>query len=87
MNKQAIQWLYGELPKLVEQGVLSDDVAARLRARYGVVEPNRPGRLFVTGCVTRKRLFATSGAMRGRLRRISGTGSIHTVCHMPVVRV
>ena len=41
MNKKAIQWLYGELPRLVEHGILTPDAEARLRTRYGPVEPAR----------------------------------------------
>ncbi len=47
MNKKAIRWLYGELPRLVEQGVLTPDADAKLRAHYGVVEEARPARLAV----------------------------------------
>ena len=47
MNKKAIQWLYSELPGLVAQGVLTPDAEARLRNRYGPVEPTKPARLAV----------------------------------------
>ena len=56
MNKKAIQWLYGELPKLVSQGVLTPDAGERLRAHYGAVEPARPARLAVI-------IFGILGAM------------------------
>src|SRR5665811_478506 len=47
MNKKAIQWLYGEMPRLVEEGIVTPDAEARLHARYGRVEPARPARLAV----------------------------------------
>ena len=46
-----------------------------------------PGAAPTTGACTRNRPRLTSGVIRGRPSRMSGTGSIHTVCQMPVVRV
>ena len=47
MSKQAIQWLYHELPRLVAQGLLTPEADAKLRAHYGPIEPARPARLAV----------------------------------------
>lgn len=68
MNNKAIQWLYGELPKLVEQGVLTEDAAVRLRTRYGAVEASRPSRLAVI-------IFGVLGAV------LIGAGIILLLAH------
>ncbi|MEI7437062.1 MAG: DUF2157 domain-containing protein [bacterium] len=68
MNKQAIQWLYGELPQLVAQGILTSDADARLRARYGPLEPARPARLAVI-------IFGVLGAL------LIGAGIILVLAH------
>jgi len=51
VSKQAIQWLYGELPILVTEGVLSADTAERLRQRYGDLDtqPRRALGLLICG--------------------------------------
>ena len=51
MSKQAIQWLYGELPTLVTEGVLSADTAERLRQHYGDIDtqPQRALGLLICG--------------------------------------
>lgn len=41
MNRNAVRWLHGELPELVSQGVVSAEVAERIRRHYG--EPDAPG--------------------------------------------
>ncbi len=38
MNKKAVQWLYEELPQLIERGVLSQEVADKLHGHYGDVK-------------------------------------------------
>ena len=55
MNKRAIRWLYGEIPSLVESGVLGPDAAERLRTHYGEM-PRAGRRLAVT-------LFSIFGAL------------------------
>lgn len=35
MNKKAIRWLYAEVPALIEEGILTQETADRLRMRYG----------------------------------------------------
>lgn len=55
MSRHPIRWLYGQLPSLVEAGVLDSRAAARIREHYG--EPaGRGRRLAVT-------LFGISGAL------------------------
>jgi hypothetical protein len=44
MRTRAVQWLYSELPRLAELGIIDSATADRLRNHYGEVEPNRPGR-------------------------------------------
>jgi uncharacterized membrane protein len=39
MNKKALEWLYRELPGLVEAGVMPAEIADRLRSHYGELEP------------------------------------------------
>ncbi len=68
MNKKAIQWLYGELPRLVAQGILTPDAEARLRTHYGPVEPARPARLAVI-------IFGVLGAL------LIGAGIILVLAH------
>ena len=68
MNKKAIQWLYGELPSLVSQGVLTPDSGDRLRAHYGPAEPERPARLAVI-------IFGVLGAL------LIGAGVILVLAH------
>lgn len=41
MNKQAVIWLYRQLPELVDKGILPPEYADRLREYYGPVEENR----------------------------------------------
>src|SRR5580692_8335732 len=40
-REKEINWLYEELPKLVQQGVLSEEVAENLRKHYGVPDKSR----------------------------------------------
>ncbi len=68
MNKKAIQWLYGELPGLVSQGVLTPGAEERLRAHYGPMEPARPARLAVV-------IFGVLGAL------LIGAGIILVLAH------
>lgn len=35
MNRKAVNWLYGQLPELVDKGVLPEEAAERLREYYG----------------------------------------------------
>jgi len=37
-RQQGIQWLYGELPTLLSEGVLSAETATRLQQYYGTVQ-------------------------------------------------
>jgi len=55
MNKIFLNWLYQELPGLVEKGVLSQEAADKLRQFYGQVK--NPGRMN-TGLI----IFGTIGA-------------------------
>lgn len=41
MSKRNVQWLYAELPGLVQQGVMPAATAERLRQHYGA--PGAPG--------------------------------------------
>jgi len=68
MNKKGVRWLYGELPQLVEQGVLTSDAAERLRGHYGEAEPLRPARLAVV-------VFGVFGAL------LIGAGIILMLAH------
>jgi len=36
MNKKHVQWLKGELPKLIKQEVISDEVSQKLRQHYAM---------------------------------------------------
>jgi len=40
-NKQ-VRWLYGELPTLIDRGIVDDNVADRLRNHYGPIAEHRP---------------------------------------------
>lgn len=68
MNNKAIQGLYDALPQLVAQGVVTSDVAARLRAHYGPIEAARPARLAVI-------IFGVLGAL------LIGAGIILVLAH------
>jgi len=48
MNLKGVRWLYGELPDLVRQGVVSADAAEALRGHYGPVEEGRWRQIAVT---------------------------------------
>lgn len=49
MGKKAIKWLYQELPKLITQGILTNETADKLRQHYGKVkESNKKIALFIT---------------------------------------
>jgi uncharacterized membrane protein len=50
MNKNAIRWLYGELPGLVGLGVLTADDEKRLRGHYGDAKPAPAGLIVFIGC-------------------------------------
>ena len=45
-----IKWLASELPKLVDDGVISSDAADKLREHYGEVDPNSGRRIALTIC-------------------------------------
>lgn len=68
MGRSEIHWLDGELPSLVEKGVLSADAAERLRAHYGAVGPVRPARLAIA-------VFGALGAL------LIGAGIILLLAH------
>ena len=36
-DKKGLSWLYGELPGLVSEGILTEEGAGRIRERYGEV--------------------------------------------------
>ncbi|MGE4283600.1 MAG: DUF2157 domain-containing protein [Clostridia bacterium] len=38
MSEKNIKWLYDELPKLVEQSILTDDDAAKVKSYYGIID-------------------------------------------------
>ncbi len=38
MNKRFVKWLYNELPEMVCQGILSDEIAENIRQYYGPVQ-------------------------------------------------
>lgn len=44
-NRRYLQWLYGELPKWVQEGIVSNDTQERLLARYGPVETTSRSRM------------------------------------------
>ncbi|MBI2424816.1 MAG: DUF2157 domain-containing protein [Candidatus Hydrogenedentes bacterium] len=50
MNPRNIVWLYGELPRLVQAGVIPEDAAERIRYHYGPVQPVAPARLALLLC-------------------------------------
>jgi uncharacterized membrane protein len=50
MNRTHLQWLYEELPRLIQAGVLSDDSADRLRAHYGELPPSSKRNLPIIVC-------------------------------------
>ncbi|MBM3861508.1 MAG: DUF2157 domain-containing protein [Verrucomicrobia bacterium] len=56
MNKKALRWLYAELPTLVSSGVVSPEVAERIRKHYSEPEAQGSGRHWL---IT---LFAIIGA-------------------------
>lgn len=56
MKQRHVQWLYGELPKLVEAGVLPKESEERLRAHYGPVKSTSASTIAVV-------LFGVLGAM------------------------
>lgn len=47
MKQRYLQWLYGELPKLVDAGVLSHEDTGRIRDHYGPVKAVSPARMAV----------------------------------------
>lgn len=50
MNQRYVQWLYGELPKLVAAEVLQEADAGRVRAHYGDLQSVSPARIALTLC-------------------------------------
>ena len=48
MRNKGVRWLYGELPDLVRQDILSADAAEALRSHYGPVEEGRWRQMAVT---------------------------------------
>lgn len=48
MNRGALKWLYGELPRLVSADVLTSSDERRIRGHYGEVPSNTP--IFLAGC-------------------------------------
>lgn len=48
MDKNAIKWLYRQLPELVSQGVLTQEGADRLKQYYGPVEAKTPAKTLLT---------------------------------------
>lgn len=50
MSRKAIRWLYGELPGLVDRGVLSPESAEALRRHYGPVPESNTSRIFISIC-------------------------------------
>ncbi|MDD4600685.1 hypothetical protein SDC9_20832 [bioreactor metagenome] len=47
MNKQAITWLYKELPDLAAKGVISPETAEKIKNHYGAIEDNQGSRTFL----------------------------------------
>lgn len=68
MSDKNKEWLYRELPGLVEGGVLDTDTADRIRSHYGELPPNRPGRMALL-------VFGIMGAM------LIGAGIILVLAH------
>lgn len=56
MARHNIRWLYGQLPELVQHGVLSEETSASLREHYGDVAPRSRAGLMVV-------LFGLLGAI------------------------
>ncbi|WP_371381511.1 DUF2157 domain-containing protein [Sporomusa aerivorans] len=56
MNKKAVEWLYRELPGLVDKGIIPAESAERLKQHYGPVEDN-------TGTKTFLLVFGLIGAL------------------------
>ena len=38
MNKMGIKWLYQELPELITKGILTEEIADKMRQYYGEVK-------------------------------------------------
>lgn len=47
MNKKAVEWLYSELPELVEKGIIPPESGERLKQHYGPVQTNLGTRTFL----------------------------------------
>lgn len=47
MNKKAVDWLYRELPELIQRGVLTPETAEQLKKHYGPVETTTGTRTFL----------------------------------------
>ncbi len=50
MNKKALQWLYQELPDLVNKGVLSSETANKIKEHYGQVKVQDKRWMFLIVC-------------------------------------
>lgn len=50
MNKKAVKWLYQELPKLVAKGILSQEVAGKIREYYGEVKSTSKTSIILITC-------------------------------------
>ncbi|MCE5285809.1 MAG: DUF2157 domain-containing protein [Pelosinus sp.] len=53
MSRKAVKWLYGELPKLVDEGILSEENAEKIKAYYNVngQKMGRTASTFVFGLI------------------------------------
>jgi uncharacterized membrane protein len=63
MSKKSVQWLYGELPLLVANGVVPAGIADRLREHYGAVERRSGRRIALTVCSILGALLIGSGVI------------------------
>ena len=61
MAQRQIRWLYGELPKLIQGGILSEETAARLREHYGPPGAMSTRRLAVVLCSVLGAMLVGSG--------------------------
>jgi uncharacterized membrane protein len=52
MAQRQIRWLYGEIPKLIQGGVVSEETAERLRDHYGPAKVMSTARLAIVLCST-----------------------------------
>lgn len=68
MNKKAVEWLYQQLPELVDKGILSAESAEQIRKYYGPVDGNAGTRTFLV-------IFGVIGAL------LVGLGIILILAH------